>query len=126
MIKTNESLTGTACEITGLMTQFRKGVSGTALALDGYYSGVSMDAQPATHETITVEAWVAMDAYPYNTAPLPHQSQGFGKEGWYLGLDAYGHPLVTVAGHIVKAGIRDSALDRWRRHGGRVSDGGIQ
>jgi len=111
--KVKESVTGTGCEITGLMTQFKKGLSGTALALDGYYGGVSMEATPATTEAVTVEAWVALDAYPYNTAPLVHHSKGFGIEGWYLGLDAYGHPLVTVSGHTLKAVDTVLPLYRW-------------
>jgi len=108
-----ESVTGADCEITGLMTQFKKGVSGTAMALDGYYTGVSMVSKPASHDALTVAAWVALDAYPYNTAPLVHHSQGLGREGWYLGLDAYGHPLVRVAGHSVKAENTVLPLHQW-------------
>ena len=108
-----ESASGTGREITGLMTQFKKGVSGTALALDGYYTGVTMDSKPASHDTLTVAAWVALDTYPYNNAPLVHQSKGFGTEGWYLGLDAYGHPFVTVAGQTVKAAGTVLPLYQW-------------
>ncbi|MCX6872642.1 MAG: LamG domain-containing protein [Verrucomicrobia bacterium] len=108
-----ESASGTGCEITGLMTQFKKGVSGTALALDGYYTGVTMEAKPASHDTLTVAAWVALDTYPYNNAPLVHHSKGFGAEGWYLGLDSYGHPLVTVAGQTVKASETVLPLHQW-------------
>jgi len=111
--KVKESVSGTACELTGLMTRFKKGVSGTALALDGYYSGVSMESKPTSDDAITVAAWVALDAYPYNTAPLVHHSTGFGKEGWYLGLDAYGHPLVTVGGQTVKAADTVLPLYQW-------------
>jgi hypothetical protein len=108
-----ESATGAGCGITGLMTRFKKGVSGTALALDGYYTGVAMESKPAEHEALTVMAWVALDAYPYNNAPLAHQSTGFGTAGWYLGLDAYGHPLVTVAGQTVKASATVLPLYQW-------------
>jgi len=111
--RVRESVTGTAGELTGLMTLYKKGVSGTALALDGYYAGVTMDAKPASHDSLTVEAWVALDVYPYNTAPLVHHSLGFGREGWYLGLDAYGHPLVRVADHTVKAEDTVLPLHRW-------------
>jgi len=108
-----DSASGSGCAITGLMTQFKKGVSGTALALDGYYTGVTLASKPTVHETLTVAAWVALDAYPYNTAPLIHHSKAFGQEGWYLGLDAYGHPLVTVAGQSVKAAEFVLPLYRW-------------
>lgn len=95
--------TGADCPIAGLSTLFMKGVSGAALALDGYYTDVSTKAESRSHNALSVEAWVALDVYPYNDAPLVHQSQGFGKEGWYLGVDAYGHPFLTVAGVTVKA-----------------------
>jgi hypothetical protein len=97
-----ESKTNTACGISGLMTRYKKGVSGTALALDGYYTGVSMITQPATLSAITAEAWVALDAYPYSTAPLVHQSKGLNAagtaitDGWYLGIDAYGKPTIKA------------------------------
>jgi len=93
-----ESISGTTCGISGLMTRFKKGVSGTALALDGYYTGVSMTPATTNAPALTVEAWVAMDAYPYNTAPLIHQSTGCGEQGWYLGLDAFGKPFVRYNG----------------------------
>ncbi len=108
-----DSVTGTGCEITGLMTQFKKGVSGTALALDGYYTGVSMESKPESYEALTITAWAALDTYPYNNAPLVHQSKGFGAEGWYLGLDSYGHPLVTVSGQTVKASGTVLPLHQW-------------
>lgn len=121
-----ESASGTGCEITGLMTQFKKGVSGTALALDGYYTGVTMESKPASPEALTVTAWVALDAYPYNNAPLVHQSKGFGAEGWYLGLDAYGHPLVTVAGQTVKASEIVLPLYQWTQVCAMIGEGRIR
>ncbi len=124
--RVKESASGAGCEITGLMTQFKKGVSGTALALDGYYTGVTMESKPAVHETLTVTAWVALDTYPYNNAPLVHQSKGFGKEGWYLGLDAYGHPFVTVAGQTVKASETVLPLYQWVQVCATTGDGRIR
>lgn len=121
-----ESVTGTGCEITGLMTQFKKGVSGTALALDGYYTGVSMASASATRDTFTVEAWVALDVYPYNTAPLIHHSTELGKTGWYLGLDAYGHPLVRVQGHRVLAGTTLLPLHQWTQVCATLGNGKIR
>jgi len=99
-----ESITQTRCPVQGLMTVFKKGVSGTALALDGYTSGVVMNARriPITGDALTLEAWIALDVLPYNTAPVVHRSKGFGREGYYFGVDAYGHLLLTVAGETVK------------------------
>ncbi|MCF7674148.1 MAG: LamG domain-containing protein, partial [Akkermansiaceae bacterium] len=124
--RVRESPGGTSCEITGLMTQFKKGVSGTALALDGYYTSVTMESKPTTHAALTVTAWVALDTYPYNNAPLVHQSRGFGAEGWYLGLDAYGHPLVTVAGETVKASDIVLPLYQWAQVCATIGDGKVR
>ncbi len=121
-----DSVTGTDCDITGLMTQFKKGVSGTALALDGYYTGVSMESKPASYEALTITAWVALDTYPYNNAPIVHQSKGFGAQGWYLGLDAYGHPFVTVAGQTVKASETVLPLYQWAQVCATIGDGKIR
>lgn len=121
-----ETVSNTASEITGLMTLFKKGVSGTALALDGYYAGVAHKAAPATYEGLTVEAWVALDTYPYNTAPLIHHSTGFGKEGWYLGLDAYGHPLVKVGGKLVKAAEVVLPLHPWSHVCASIGNGRVR
>ncbi len=120
-----ESVSGSVCEISGLMTRFKKGISGTALALDGYYTGVTMESKPAPHDALTATAWVALDTYPYNNAPLVHQSKGFGAEGWYLGLDAYGHPFITVAGKTVKASETVLPLHQWVQVCATIGNGKI-
>ncbi len=124
--KVVDAATGTDCPIAGLSTLFMKGVSGTALALDGYYTGVAMEAEGRSHDALTVEAWAALDAYPYNIAPFVHQSKGFGKEGWYLGLDAYGHPLVTVAGVTVTASNVVLPLHAWTHVAATLGHGKIR
>ena len=45
-----------------------------------------------------MEGWIALDVYPYNDAPIIHKSSQFGKKGFYLGVDAYGHPFITING----------------------------
>jgi hypothetical protein len=52
------------------------GVSGQALKLDGYTTVVrrKADAAPRVGEAFTIEAWVALGAYPWNHAPLVDQS----------------------------------------------------
>ena len=51
------------------------GVSGNALRLDGETSGVAVKAAmlPAPGSEFTVEAWIAIDAYPWNWAPVVDQ-----------------------------------------------------
>jgi len=114
-----ESVNGTPCPIDGLMTQYFPGVSGTALAFDGYYSGVRLPAanRPALSNAMTVEAWVTLDNYPYNDAPFVHNSTGadsnaVGAKGWYLGIDAYGKPFFCINGVTAKSSD-NLTVNRW-------------
>lgn len=52
------------------------GVRGQALKLDGYTTVVRRraDAAPRPSEAFTIEAWVALGAYPWNHAPIVDQS----------------------------------------------------
>jgi hypothetical protein len=45
-----------------------------------------------------VEGWIALDVYPFNDAPIIQKSKDFGNKGFYLGIDAYGHPFITIDG----------------------------
>ena len=111
-----EAITNTPCEISGLMTQYKKGVSGTALALDGYYTGVSMESQPSSRQAMSAEAWVALDALPYGTAPLAHHSKGLNAagtaitDGWYLGVDATGHATFKASLNGTAKSVSDAAV----------------
>ncbi len=105
---------------------FRKGVSGTALAFDGYYTGIEVpEFATSTGDTyyqereaigsgegLSIEAWIALDVYPFNTAPILHQSEGFGAKGFYFGLGPYGHLLLTVEGNTIQS-EEPIALYRW-------------
>ncbi len=118
-----EKETESLCPILGLMTLFKPGVSGTALAFDGYYTGVKRESSAAKKAALTVEGWLALDAYPYNIAPLAHQSSDLGERGWYLGLDAYGHPLLTVSGKTVMAKNVVLPLHQWVHLAATVDSG---
>ena len=73
---TKERILGTDCAVEGDVTLWKKGVSGTALAFDGYKSRVACPAAeaPVFTDELTIEAWVALGALPWNWAPLIHQS----------------------------------------------------
>jgi len=123
--RVREDVTASECAIQGSRTLFRKGVSGTALAFDGYYTGVSLDTDKALSSdppSLTAEAWVALDAYPYNNAAVVHRSTGFGEEGFYLGIDPFGHVLFRVNGQEVKSDTRIKYTE-WAHIAG-VFDGG--
>jgi len=77
------------------------GVAGEALRLDGETTSIRRKAQDAPHVTqaFTVQAWIAVNTYPWNWVPLVDQSQGEqqGDLGYTVGVDAFGHFGVRVA-----------------------------
>lgn len=121
-----EKVSGISSEIEGSRTLFKKGVSGTALGFDGYYTGVSLASAdvPELPGSFTVEAWVALDAYPYNNAAVVHRSTGFGEAGFYLGIDPYGHVLFRVNGQEIKS---EKKLEQavWAHIAGVVKENGL-
>jgi hypothetical protein len=130
---TRESISSKDCAVHGNITLWKKGVSGTALAFDGYHSAVRLpDADtPDIKNKLTLESWVVLGAYPWNWAPLIHQStmdvgpiergvyDEHGKRidrkpgrGYYLGVDGYGYPVFVVDGKDVKSSLKLSTY-RW-------------
>lgn len=91
--------------IEGHGALYKKGVSGTALAFDGYYTGVITDREIANKSSFSIEGWIALDVYPFNEAPIIHKSSQFGKKGFYVGIDAYGHPFITINGTKIEADL---------------------
>jgi len=69
---TYDAISGNASHVKGNITLYKKGVSGTALAFDGYYSNVVIpqDQRPEMENGFTIDAWVAPGAYPWNWAPI--------------------------------------------------------
>jgi len=68
------------------------GVAGNALRLDGETSGVAVKAKtlPDLGGAFTVEAWIAIDAYPWNWAPIVDQRDEE-NSGFFFGVDSFGH-----------------------------------
>jgi hypothetical protein len=124
--ETTESVRSTACRVDGNKALWKRGVSGSALAFDGYFSKVTLprDKAPAIGGAITVEAWIALGAYPWNDAGIVHCSTGtpinpedykhgirdpytyrpWAMQGWLLGIDPYGRPIFKVNGRQVGGG----------------------
>jgi len=118
-----ETITGRESYIRGLMTTYKKGISGTALAFDGYYTGIEVQEDlPKLRDEFTISAWIALDAYPYNFAPIIHQSKAFGKEGFYFGIDPYGYAIMSVNGTTVKSRTKISLFE-WSRITASIGDG---
>jgi hypothetical protein len=89
--------------ISGHGAVYKKGVSGTSLAFDGYYTGIKYEEDLELEQSMTLEAWIALDVFPYNDAPIIQRSERFGKNGFYLGIDAYGNPFIKVNDAMAKS-----------------------
>jgi len=119
---TQETIGGTECEISGHKCLWKKGISGTALGFDGYFSSVKLSASqaPQVSDGFTVEAWIAIGAYSWQWSPIVHQSS-WGKRGYYLGIDDAGHiGFMAKVGNIWEKVISKNKLERfqWRHVAG--------
>ena len=87
---TAENQSGTACDIDGVETYWRAGVSGTCLSFDSYSSAVTLPASqcPQLKDEFTVSAWIAIQEYPFNLAAIVEHREG--KRGYLLGVNAKG------------------------------------
>ncbi len=86
-----ESVSGIEFPISGHKSYWTKGISGTALQFDGYYSGVEILAPyaPGISGDFTIEAWIAMAAHPFGWVPIISQSN-WKRAGYYFGVNAFG------------------------------------
>ncbi len=128
--KTLERISGQYYDIEGHKSAWKKGVSGTALGFDGYYSRVSIpkDKAPKINRDFALEAWVAPGAYSIcSWSAIVHQSNwqaivadpyifwngNWGPiqlneeltEGYFIGIDDKGH-----VGFFIKMGPRVEKL----------------
>ena len=83
---TSEAVGGQASTIAGRKSLWRKGVSGTCLQFDGYDTSISLPKANAPNltESITLEAWIAIGAYPWNWATVIQQGDD---DGYFLGIN---------------------------------------
>jgi len=67
------------------------GVQGNALKLDGFTTIITRSASKSPHlyEEFSIEAWIAVAAYPWNWCPIVAQAQE-GKLGYYFGVSSQG------------------------------------
>jgi len=73
------------------------GVSGNGLRFDGYTTSVVRKAEnaPRLHGSFAVEAWIALDTYPWNWVPVVDQEKDQ-QAGYFFGVDALGHVGLQV------------------------------
>lgn len=94
--ETVENITGSTCPISGHKSLWKKGISGTALEFDGYTSSVVFRSvkAPEISSGLTIEAWIALAAYPWNWVPIIQQGDS---TGYALGLNDNGNPTFQLS-----------------------------
>jgi hypothetical protein len=123
---TKELVSQKIVPVVGNKALWKKGVEGSCLQFDGYYSSVELPgylSQDVQNE-ITVEGWITLGAYPFDWAPVIHQST-WEHSGFYLGIDQDGkagfHVSIDSEWHSV---ISESKLElfRWYYLAGLVNN----
>jgi hypothetical protein len=111
-----ESVSGIKDRIKGKY-KFIPGLKKEALRFDGFTTSVTREAAkaPKLGDSFTIEAWVALGAYPWNWVPIVSQAD-FGKRGYYFGIDSQGRfGFCFAAGgkwHECKTDVRAELKDR--------------
>ena len=92
-----DSVSGINDTITGVFKRVN-GVSGRGLQFDGETTVIIRDRKiaPKTGSGLTVEAWVAVNTYPWNWVPVvEHRREE--QAGYSFGIDSFGHFGLKVA-----------------------------
>ena len=102
--------------------KFVPGVKGNALRFDGLTSMVVRKASeaPKIGESFSVSAWIAIDNYPWNWAPVVDYSLDQ-QSGFYFGVDAFGHLGLQVSVNGVWQSLTSDSrlpLKKWRQVAG--------
>jgi hypothetical protein len=83
-----ESISKNRYQVKGHHTIWKKGVSGSAIQFDGYSSQIEMPSiELKITSAITVEAWIAIGATPWNWTPIIQQGN---EGGYFLGMNDKG------------------------------------
>lgn len=93
----HDSISGTDDPVGGLFKHV-PGVSGNGLRFDGESTVITRAHKgvPATTSGVTVDAWVAVDTYPWNWVPIvEHRREE--QAGYFFGIDSFGHIGLKVA-----------------------------
>ncbi len=79
-----EAASGAEGVVGGRFPNWMPGVSGTALAFDGYTTEVALPASqtPVPGDSFSVEAWVSLAAYPFGTVQVAGQATTDGNDAF--------------------------------------------
>jgi hypothetical protein len=113
---TRDSVSGAQDKVGGFI-KYVSGVSGTGLRFDGYTTSVTREAKkaPKLHEAFSVEAWIALNTYPWNLVPVVDQETDQ-QVGYFFGTDPLGHVVLQVAVDRVWQSLTSTVrlpLKRW-------------
>ncbi len=94
---THDQVSGIGDPIAGFYKHV-DGISGKALRFDGYTTSITRSAATAPRPVhgLTVEAWVAVNAYPWNWVPVVDQRREQ-QAGYFFGIDSFGRIGLQVA-----------------------------
>jgi len=111
-----DSAAGISDNISGLY-KFVPGVAGNALQFDGYTTYIQRESKqlPTITGGFTVEAWVALDAYPWNWVPIVDWERDL-QAGYLFAIDSYGriglHAAVAGSWQVLSSNSK-VPLKRW-------------
>ncbi len=113
--------------INGHKSLWKKGVSGTALGFDGYFSNVSVSSAqaPTLGSSFTIDTWIVLGAYPVNEVPIVHHSEHTGSSGYYLGVNAAGKAILKVNG-TAAVSSDPLPLNQWVHIAGAYGSGSME
>jgi len=95
-----ETIGNTNSTVEGNKSLWRKGISGTALQFDGYFSKIEIPVEKVTmiSDQITLEAWIAIGAYPWSYVPVIQQCDDVPEE-----IQAYVGERALLAGETMSS-----------------------
>ncbi|MGB5847955.1 MAG: LamG domain-containing protein [Ignavibacteriaceae bacterium] len=87
---TSENFSEVQCDVSGNITLWKDGVSGTVLAFDGYKSKVTYPEFNIAKfdKSFTLDSWIAIGAYPWMLAPIIDLTED--GDGIYFGINDVG------------------------------------
>ena len=94
---TFESIGNSKCPVDGNITLWKQGISGTALAFDGYDSKVFLGPGKSDFfkSDFTIEAWIVLGAYPWDWGPVIDYTAE-DQSGLYFGVNSDGRAGIML------------------------------
>jgi hypothetical protein len=125
VMTTAEEISGESSIVVGNFVKLVEGVNGQAIRYDGYTTYITTDAKNAPKVTgaFSVEAWIALGAYPKNWTPIINQGSEE-EAGYSLDISAWGQVgfRIGTGGKWNELFSKESiALNKWTHVAGVYS-----